>query len=36
MVLVVKNLPANALDRRDVGSVSKAERSLGRGHSNPP
>ena len=35
MVLVVKNLPANAGDTRDVGSVSKLGRSPGGGHDNP-
>ena len=32
MVLVVKNLPANA----DVGSIPGSGRSPGRGHGNPP
>ena len=35
MVLVVKNLPANAGDLRDVGSIPGWIRSLGRGHGNP-
>ena len=33
--LVVKNPPANARDRRDVGSISEVGRSLGGEHSNP-
>ena len=33
--LVVKNLPANAGDIRDVGSVPGSERSPGGGHGNP-
>ena len=32
---VVKNLPANAGDRRDVGSVPGSGRSPGGGHGNP-
>ena len=32
---MVKNLPANAGDTRDVGSVSKLGRSPGGGHDNP-
>ena len=32
VVLMVKNLPANAGDRRDVGSIPGLGRSLGRGH----
>ena len=35
MAPVVKNLPANAGDTRDVGSVSKLGRSPGGGHDNP-
>ena len=35
MVLVVKNLPANAGDLRDVGSIPRSGRSPGRGHGNP-
>ena len=34
LVLVVKNMPANAGDVRDAGSVPKLERSGG-GHGNP-
>ena len=34
MVLVVKNLPANARDARDVGSIPKLERSPGEGKGN--
>ena len=34
--LVVKNLPANAGDIRDVGSVSGSGRSPGERHGNPP
>ena len=30
-----KNLPANALDVRDTGSISPSVRCPGRGHSNP-
>ena len=33
--LVVKNLPANAGDARDVGSIPGSERSPGEGHGNP-
>ena len=33
--LVVKNLPASAGDRRDVGSVPGSGRSPGGGHGNP-
>ena len=33
--LVVKNLPANAKDLRDVGSVPGLGRSSGGGHGNP-
>ena len=35
MVLVVKNLPANAGDVRDAGLVPGSGRSPGGGHSNP-
>ena len=35
VVLVVKNLPANAGDVRDMGSVPGLERSLGVEHGNP-
>ena len=35
VALVVKNLPANAGDIRDVGSIPELERSPGEGHSNP-
>ena len=35
MVLVVKNLPANAGDIRDEGSIPGSGRALGRGHGNP-
>ena len=35
MVLVVKNLPTNAEDIRDVGSIPGLGRSPGRGHDNP-
>ena len=33
--LVVKNVPASAGDRRDVGSVPGFERSPGEGNGNP-
>ena len=33
--LVVKNLPANAGDIRDVGSIPRLGRFAGEGHSNP-
>ena len=33
--LVVKNLPANAGDIRDTGSISGSGKSLGGGHDNP-
>ena len=36
MVLVVKNLPANAGDIRDVGSILGLERSSGGGNGNWP
>ena len=32
---MVKNLTANAIDGRDVGSIPGSGRSPGRGHSNP-
>ena len=35
VVLVVKNLPVNAGDVRDVGSIAGSGRSPGGGHSNP-
>ena len=35
MVLVVKNLPANAGDLRDMGSIPGLGRSPGKGHGNP-
>ena len=35
MVLVVKNLPANAGDIRDAGSIPGLGRSPGGGHGNP-
>ena len=35
MALVVKNLPANAGDVRDEGSISGSERSPGAGYGNP-
>ena len=35
VVLVVKNLPANAGDRGEVGSVSELGGSPGEGHGNP-
>ena len=35
MALVVKNLPANAGDVGDTGSISGSGRSPGGGHSNP-
>ena len=34
-MLVVKNLPANAEDMRDVGSIPEWGRFLGEGHGNP-
>ena len=33
--LVVKNLPANAGDIRDMGSIPGSGRSPGEGHGNP-
>ena len=35
MALVVKNLPVNTGDIRDVGSVSGPRKSPGGGHGNP-
>ena len=35
VALVVKNLPANAGDIRDVGSIPGSGRFPGGGHSNP-
>ena len=35
VVLVVKNLPANAGDLRDSGSIPGSKRSPGEGHGNP-
>ena len=35
MFLVVKNLPANAGDVRDTGSIPGSERSTRGGHGNP-
>jgi len=35
VVLVVKNLPANAGDLRDMGSIQGSGRSPGGGHGNP-
>ena len=35
MVLVVKNLPADAGDIKDVGSIPGSGRSPGGGHDNP-
>ena len=35
MVLLVKNMPADAGDIRDMGSVPGSGRSLGGGHGNP-
>ena len=32
---MVKNLPANAADRRDLGSIPGLGRSPGGGHGNP-
>ena len=36
VALVVKNLPANAGDIRDIGSIPGLGRSSGGGHGNPP
>ena len=33
---MVKNLPANAGDTRDMGSISRMGRSPGKGNGNPP
>ena len=33
--IVVKNLPANAGDTRDMGSIPRSGRSLGKGNGNP-
>ena len=35
MVLVVKNLPAKAVDVRDTGGIPGSGRSPGGGHGNP-
>ena len=35
VVLVVKNLPANAGDKRDTGLIPGLGRSSGEGHGNP-
>ena len=35
MVLMIKNLPANAGDLRDVGSILGSGRFPGGGHGNP-
>ena len=35
VVLVVKNLPANAGNIRDIGSIPGSEKSLGGGHGDP-
>ena len=35
MALVVKNLPGNAADIRDAGSIPGSERSPGEGNGNP-
>ena len=35
VALVIKNLPANAGDLKDMGSIPGSGRSLGGGHSNP-
>ena len=35
MVLVVKNMPANAGDIRDAGSIPGSGRTPGGGHDNP-
>ena len=35
VALVVKNLPANAGDTRDVGLIPELGRSPGEGHGNP-
>ena len=35
MVLIVKNMPANAGDIREMGSIPGSGRSAGEGHGNP-
>ena len=35
MALVIKNLPDNAGEARDAGSIPESGRSPGGGHSNP-
>ena len=35
VVFVVKNMPANTGDTRDVGSIPGSGRSPGEGHGNP-
>ena len=35
VVLVVKNLPTNAGDIRDMGLIPRSGRSPGEGHGNP-
>ena len=35
MALVIKNLPANAGDKRSKGSIPEWEKSPGGGHGNP-
>ena len=35
VALAVKNLPANAGDLRDTGSIPRLGKSLGGGHGNP-
>ena len=35
MALVIKNLPANAGDVRDAGSIPRSGRAPGGGHGNP-
>ena len=35
MVILVKNLPASAVDIRDAGSIPGSERFPGEGHGNP-
>ena len=35
MAIVIKNLPVNAGDVRDLGSISRSGRSPGRGHGTP-
>ena len=36
LALIVKNLPANEGDIRNVGSIPGSEESTGGGHGNPP